>query len=183
MGKKRGKDFRAGQQNARIFQRDGWKCVYCHYDGDDPKKYVFLVADHLDPQTKTDDDYDEEHDHTKVTACNCCNSLKGAYRPNGVTREEKIADTLEKIIQPGRERLSEWYRQAKHDTQDMRLLDCEDCQRVFECGMPIPDYDVTISDDGKWHSGVNLFPKDPEARGDDLQSLFDYLVAKGKIKK
>jgi hypothetical protein len=183
MGKKRGKDFRGGQQNARIFRRDGWKCVYCHYDGDDPKRFVVLVADHLDPQTKTNDDYDEEHDHTKVTACNCCNSLKGAYRSKCVTREEIIADVIEKIIRPGRERLAEWYRQAKHDTRDMRLLDCEEGQKVFDGGIPMPAYDVTVGDDGSWHSGVTLFSENPEASGEDLQTLFDFLVAKGKIKK
>jgi len=69
------------------------------------------------------------------------------------------------------------------DTIEVRRLEHDDCTWIYECGMPIPDYDMTIGDDGKWHSGVKLFPENPEARGDDLQSLFDYLVAKGKIKK
>ena len=75
------------------------------------------------------------------------------------------------------------YADKTLDTIEVRPLQHEDCTWVFECGMPIPDYDVTIDDDGKWHSGIKLFPENPEARGDDLQSLFDYLVAKGKIKK
>jgi hypothetical protein len=49
--------------------------------------------------------------------------------------------------------------------------------------MPLPAYGVTVGQDGSWHSGVTLFPKNPEARGEDLQSLFDYLVEKGRIKK
>ena len=49
--------------------------------------------------------------------------------------------------------------------------------------MPMPDYDVTVGQDGSWHSGVMLFPENPEARGSDLQSLFDYLVTKGRIKR
>jgi hypothetical protein len=49
--------------------------------------------------------------------------------------------------------------------------------------MPLPDYDVTIGGDGSWHSGVTLFAENAEVWGDDLQSLFDYLVEKGKIKK
>ena len=86
MGGKPGMDFRAGKQNARIFRRDGWQCVFCGYDGDGPGKDEFLVLDHLDPRTKTNDDFDEEHDREKVTARTFCNSLKAAYRPNGTTR-------------------------------------------------------------------------------------------------
>jgi len=109
MSKTRGKDFRAGQQNARIFKRDGWKCVYCGYNGGGPDRYLFLELDHLDPNTKTDDDYDEEHDCEKVTACAYCNKLKSQYPPIGKTHQEQIADTVEKIIQPGRMRAAEWY--------------------------------------------------------------------------
>ena len=49
--------------------------------------------------------------------------------------------------------------------------------------MPMPDYDVTVGQDGSWHYGVTRFPEKPEARGDDLQSLFEYLVEKGRIRK
>lgn len=69
------------------------------------------------------------------------------------------------------------------DTIAVRRLEYEDCQWVFEGGMPLPDYDVTVGQDGAWHSGTTLFPENPQARGNDLQSLFDYLVAKGRIKK
>jgi hypothetical protein len=31
--------------------------------------------------------------------------------------------------------------------------------------------------------GISLFPEDPEASGQDLQSLFDYLVKRGLVKK
>jgi hypothetical protein len=46
-------------------------------------------------------------------------------------------------------------------------------------GMPMPDYDVTVGQDGSRHSGVTRFPENPEARGEDLQSLFDCLVERG----
>ena len=69
------------------------------------------------------------------------------------------------------------------DVVAVRPLEYEDCQWVFEGGMPMPDYDVTVGQDGSWHSGVTLFPENPEARGEDFQSLFDYLVEKGRIKK
>ncbi len=49
--------------------------------------------------------------------------------------------------------------------------------------MPMPDYDVTVGQDGSWHSGVEPFAEAPEASGGDLQSLFDYLVEKGLVKK
>jgi len=69
------------------------------------------------------------------------------------------------------------------DTVTVKPLEYEDCQWVFEGGMPMPDYDVTVGQDGSWHSGVTRFPENPEARGEDLQSLFDYLVENGRIKK
>ena len=75
------------------------------------------------------------------------------------------------------------YADKTLDTIAVRPLEYEDCQWVFEGGMPMPDYDVTVWQRGAWHSGTKLFPENPEDWGDDLQSLFDYLVAKGRIKK
>lgn len=69
------------------------------------------------------------------------------------------------------------------DTLAIKPLDYEDCQFVFDGGMPMPDYDVTVGQDGSWHSGVKVFDANPEASGEDLQSLFDYLVERGVIKK
>ena len=75
------------------------------------------------------------------------------------------------------------YADKTLDTQTVKQLGYEDCEWIFEGGMPMPDYGVTISQNGSWHSGVEPIPKEPEARGDDLQSLFDYLVEKGLMKK
>lgn len=75
------------------------------------------------------------------------------------------------------------YADKTLDTIAVRRLEYEDCEWVFEGGMPIPDYDVTVGQDGSWHSSTILYQVEYEARGDNLQSLFDYLVAKGKIKK
>ena len=69
------------------------------------------------------------------------------------------------------------------DTIAVRELEYEDCQWIFEGGMPLPDYDVTIGQDGAWHSSVELYQKEYEASGGDLQSLFDYLIEKGLVKK
>ncbi len=49
--------------------------------------------------------------------------------------------------------------------------------------IPLPGYDVTVSSDGSWHSGVQLYPTDVAAKSDDLQSLFEYLVERGRINK
>ena len=75
------------------------------------------------------------------------------------------------------------YADKTLDTIAVRPLEYENCQWVFEGGMPMPDYDVTVGQDGSWHSGSKPFLDKPEVRGENLQSLFDYLVAKGKIKK
>ena len=69
------------------------------------------------------------------------------------------------------------------DTLVVRPLDYEDCQWVFEAGMPIPNYDVTVGQDGSWHSGVDPYGTDYEASGNDLQALFDYLVDRGLVKR
>lgn len=74
------------------------------------------------------------------------------------------------------------YSDKTLDTIAVRPLEYEDCEWVFEGGMPMPDYDVTVGQDGSWHSGVELYRSHYEASGRDLQSLFEYLVKKGKIK-
>jgi hypothetical protein len=75
------------------------------------------------------------------------------------------------------------YADKTLDTIAVRRLEYKDCEWVFEGGMPMPDYEVTVFQDGSWHSGTNLYQLSYEAGGQDLQSLFDYLVAKGKIKR
>ncbi len=75
------------------------------------------------------------------------------------------------------------YADKTLDTIAVKPLEYEDCQWVFEGGMPIPEYDVTVGQNGSWHSGVDPFAENPEASGEDLQSLFDYLVEKGLVKK
>lgn len=69
------------------------------------------------------------------------------------------------------------------DTLDVRPLAYEDCEWVFEGGIPLPGYGVTVGQDGSWHSGAEVFDANPEASGKNLQSLFDYLVEKGLVRK
>ncbi|MHB8973123.1 MAG: hypothetical protein ACYC3X_14275 [Pirellulaceae bacterium] len=65
----------------------------------------------------------------------------------------------------------------------VRELQYEDCEWVFEGGMPLPDYDVTVFQDGSWHSGLDPYQVEHAAMGDNLQSLFAYLVEKGILRK
>ena len=69
------------------------------------------------------------------------------------------------------------------DAIAVRPLEYEDCVWAFEGGMPVPDYDVTVGQDGSWHSGVTPFDRNPETSGKDFQSLFDYLIEKGLVKR
>jgi len=67
--------------------------------------------------------------------------------------------------------------------RDVRLQDYKDCEWIFEGGMPMPKYGVTVFQDGSWHTGVESYPENPAISGKDLQSLFDYLVEKGLVRK
>ncbi len=61
----------------------------------------------------------------------------------------------------------------------VRQLEYEDCVWVFEIGMSMPAYGVTVFQNGSWHTGSEFAGYKIE--GHDLQSLFDYLVEKGLV--
>ena len=65
------------------------------------------------------------------------------------------------------------------DVREVKQLDYDDCKSALECGMPIEKYGVVIRQDGSWYSGLELFPEEVEAYGEDLNSLFEYLAGKG----
>jgi 5-methylcytosine-specific restriction endonuclease McrA len=54
-----------------VLERDGHRCVYC---GKQPEDEVFLVMDHVVPAARGGADVVEN----LVTACDDCNSRKGA---------------------------------------------------------------------------------------------------------
>ena len=87
--------------------------------------------------------------------------------------EEDIIDAVSAAV----------YDDKTLDTFEVRRLEYEDCEWIFEGGMPIPPYDVTVGRDGSWHSSTELYCTEYKASGQDLQSLFDYLVEKGLVKK
>ena len=69
------------------------------------------------------------------------------------------------------------------EAQTVKSLEYEDCQWIFEGGMPMPDYGVTVFQDGSWHSGVKPYRTEYKANGQDMQSLFDYLIENGLVEK
>jgi hypothetical protein len=75
------------------------------------------------------------------------------------------------------------YADKTLNIRDVRLQSYEDCEWILEGGMPMPKYSVTVFQDGSWHSGVEPYPENPSVSGDDLQSLFNYLVEKGLVRK
>ena len=93
--------------------------------------------------------------------------------PSEKAWEEDIVDAVSTAV----------YADKTLDTKAVRELEYEDCEWIFEGGMPLPDYDVTVGQDGSWHSSTELYQKEYEARGQDLQSLFDHLIEKGLVEK
>ena len=63
--------------------------------------------------------------------------------------------------------------------RDVRLMTSVDCEWIYESGMPLPEYNVTIFRDGGWWGTVEK----NAVEGNDLQSLFDYLVKKGVVRR
>jgi len=56
-----------------VFERDGFKCVYCGFDGSTFEHWAFLAVDHLRPRH-----LGGGHEAENLrTACNVCNGMKG----------------------------------------------------------------------------------------------------------
>lgn len=78
-----------------VFQRDGFKCVYCDFDGTTFEGWAFLVVDHFKPTSLGGGN---NLDNLK-TACVICNSMKGCNN----------WDTVEEA----RENLQRWWSQMR----------------------------------------------------------------------
>jgi hypothetical protein len=124
MPHKPSKSFRGSDQNGRIFNRDRWTCAYCKFPGNSETSYAFLVADHIDPNTKSDDDFDPEFDAQKITACIYCNQLKGRYVPKGNTRDEKLRDAI-MYVQAAREKALQWFKKH-YQTEEVTKAELDD---------------------------------------------------------
>ena len=62
------------RKDEEIFQRDGFRCVYCDYDGSSFEGWTFLIVDHFKPRSRGGSD---EPDNLQ-TYCIICNQMKGA---------------------------------------------------------------------------------------------------------
>jgi hypothetical protein len=62
-------------RDEEVFQRDGFRCVYCDHDGRTFEGWAFLVVDHFKPKSRGGDDDPEN----LKTACVICNHMKGAF--------------------------------------------------------------------------------------------------------
>jgi 5-methylcytosine-specific restriction endonuclease McrA len=57
-----------------VFARDGFRCVYCGFDGREFDGWTFLQIDHFKPRSLGGTD----HIDNLVTSCIVCNFMKGA---------------------------------------------------------------------------------------------------------
>jgi len=71
-----------------VFQRDGFRCVYCGFDGRQFEGWAFLVVDHFKPKRLDQDGNTHELENLK-TACCICNAMKGGseWKDVGEARE------------------------------------------------------------------------------------------------
>jgi hypothetical protein len=68
-----------------IFERDGFRCVYCGFDGRDFKGWAYLQVDHFTPRSLGG----THHSSNLVTACILCNQMKGARTWSSVDEGRK----------------------------------------------------------------------------------------------
>jgi len=67
--------------------------------------------------------------------------------------------------------------------RNVRLMTSEDCEWIYESGMALPDYNLTVFQDGSWWGTIDPLNENDAKEGNNLQSLFDYLMEKGVVKK
>ena len=66
-----------------IFERDGYRCVYCG----EQFPAADLTLDHVEPRVRGGD----RSEGNLVTACKACNTLKGQSRLSGFLHEHAVA--------------------------------------------------------------------------------------------
>ena len=78
------------ERNARVFARNGFRCVYCGYLGNTYETWRYLTIDHYHPLAKGGS-WDEEN---LVTACMDCNCIKRDEEFASVSEAKVKFDTL-----------------------------------------------------------------------------------------
>jgi 5-methylcytosine-specific restriction endonuclease McrA len=87
-----------------IFERDGFRCVYCGFDGSTFNGWAFLQLDHFKPRSRGGTDDPEN----LVTACVICNQMKGGFywpnleeaRRNILSWWAQMREYWEKVVEP-----------------------------------------------------------------------------------
>ena len=89
-----------------IHKRDGFRCVYCGWDGNQWPNWLFLSWDHLLPPGHADRNKCE----FIVTACRLCNELhnRTKFDVEGKTPRELIEQKRPLILQRRREYKAFW---------------------------------------------------------------------------
>lgn len=72
-----------------VFERDGFKCVYCGFDGSSFRTWAFLQVDHFKPVSAggTDDI------SNLVTSCSICNHMKLDKQFLSIAEAREVLDT------------------------------------------------------------------------------------------
>lgn len=78
-----------------IFQRDGFRCIYCGFDGRDFLSWHQLSIDHIIPRSAGGTDTDTN----LATCCNSCNSITSRMKfEPGVSREKALAEKRARVL-------------------------------------------------------------------------------------
>jgi len=98
-----------------VHKRDGFKCVYCGWDGSQWPNWLFLSWDHLLPP---DHDMRDDEDYI-VTACRFCNEAHNRTRfpVEGKSPEEIIEMKREAIMKRRAEYEDFWYKEVREKGQ------------------------------------------------------------------
>ena len=92
-----------GDYGHQVFQRDGFTCVYCGFDGNGFAQWRQLSVDHLRPASDGGTDTSDN----LVTACNFCNSSTSRMKfPSGLSADEILQRKREHV----KARLKDFYK-------------------------------------------------------------------------
>jgi 5-methylcytosine-specific restriction endonuclease McrA len=95
---------KGGIKDEEIFARDGFRCVYCGFDGREFEGWAFLQVDHFKPRSLGGKDELEN----LVTSCVICNVMKGAQT------WPTIADASSELRQYWNQMRKYWEENVRH---------------------------------------------------------------------
>ena len=95
-----------------VMLRDGFRCVYCGYDGRDFPNWLQLTVDHVVPSHQGG-----SGDETNLVAvCHACNSITSRMRfADGMVVEEIIEDKKNRVRERRREFWEFWNANVAED--------------------------------------------------------------------